>query len=423
MNNKRNRCLPLIIFILLLCGLAFCEHPSAHKCCKSGVISGDDCDTEGHIEPTSLTCKQGSYAIFPDITPLDNFIIDSKGNLKFTNSSVVVGYENYCVGYTIDQLTNKTVRAANLCFPVQDNTLFILKGILGLISVGFICITIYVYAILPNLRETQDKVTICCISCLAVAFTTLALVQIFSGDIDSHVCYGMGVIIYFFVIAYFAWVNVITANIFKTTLLHNWKIRERTWYISNHIYAWTIPIILTIIVLICQHSDIELHPEIGVQSCWFGESTVWLYVFVPMGIMITINIILFCCIVYYLYKHTHLIKPSKREVLKYRCQLYLKLFLMSGLTWIFEILSYFFKEWDGFWLSTDIINALHGVVIFAVLVIFRKRVHKELGGKTICCCWQVPQTWKKIGDTEVGELSEETHHENLNLNGHQNSQE
>lgn len=47
--------------------------------------------------------------------------------------------------------------------------------------------------------------------------------------------------------------------------LRRWMINEGIWYMFNHIYAWTIPAILMVIV----DAKHTIKPSLGVDSCWF----------------------------------------------------------------------------------------------------------------------------------------------------------
>lgn len=86
----------------------------------------------------------------------------------------------------------------------------------------------------------------------------------------------------------------------------------------------------------------------------------------------------------------------------HRCILYLKMFLLGGFTWIFEVLSYTFNDhapsaW--IWMIVDAFNCLHGVLIFLVLVVWRQRIRKELAGKRILC-FMCPAKWANVNDEE-----------------------
>lgn len=85
-----------------------------------------------------------------------------------------------------------------------------------------------------------------------------------------------------------------------------------------------------------------------------------------------------------------------------RCILYVKLFLLGGFTWIFEVLSYTFNNhapsaW--LWMIVDSLNCLHGLLTFFVLIVWRQRIRKELAGKRILC-FLSPSRWADVDDEE-----------------------
>ncbi|EJY58050.1 AAEL017160-PA, partial [Aedes aegypti] len=69
-----------------------------------------------------------------------------------------------------------------VCFSPEDQqpnvSLFFSKGIMMLISVFFLAATLYIYFIIPDLRETQDKVTSIAVACLMVFMILLSMVQL-----------------------------------------------------------------------------------------------------------------------------------------------------------------------------------------------------------------------------------------------------
>jgi G protein-coupled receptor Mth (Methuselah protein) len=82
--------------------------------------------------------------------------------------------------------------------------------------------------------------------------------------------------------------------------------------------------------------------------------------------------------------------------------LYLKIFLLGGITWIFEVLSFIFnnhKPSAWLWDICDLFNCLHGVLIFIILIIWRQRIRKELAGKRILG-FTCPSTWADIYNEE-----------------------
>lgn len=394
------------------------NNPNLPKCCPPNTIILDEttCLLGNTTFNATFNCALGAYIIDKDFDKMDDYTVVGR-DLYMNSSNSLVEPDSYCIGEMVYE--NGTLHeVAMLCFQEagQETSIFI-KGILAFISVAFICATLYVYKIIPQLRDTQDKVTMICISCLAVTFTVLGFAQTVPYSFPSPgLCITCAFLIYGFLMAYLAWLNMVIANVLKLVVFPQWKIKERKWYILNHVYAWTIPIVLTIILIACQHVKLEVHPRIGENSCWIDEESQWLYLYIPLTTLITLNLVQFVVIAITLYKYpSNHLSSSKKKVLKHKCQLYFNLFILSGMTWFFELFSYIFREWEVYWFITDAVNALHGALIFLVLIIFRKRVRRELAGKQICWCCRIPPEWKKIDNTEDDGFSDETKYDNINI--------
>lgn len=154
--------------------------------------------------------------------------------------------------------------------------------------------------------------------------------------------------VHFASVAYFAWINMVMANVWKSVVVPRWSIDESSWYRWNHIYGWSVPILIETVLLFGHFTQDEtLNPGLGVQSCWFKTETqtLW-YLYIPISVMIFINVALFCWTCVVLHRHGHDFNPERRNSLKYRVMMYLRLFLIVGLIWIFEVVSFMAGEHD-----------------------------------------------------------------------------
>lgn len=101
----------------------------------------------------------------------------------------------YCSGTLVEGTENQPVFL--VCFNAEDQqpnvSLFFSKGIMMLISVFFLAATLYIYFIIPDLRETQDKVTSIAVACLMVFMILLSMVQL-QASLTFHpvLCMTMG---------------------------------------------------------------------------------------------------------------------------------------------------------------------------------------------------------------------------------------
>lgn len=125
---------------------------------------------------------------------------------------------------------------------------------------------------------------------------------------------------HFFMIAYFSWINCVMANVWKIVVVPRWSINETTWYQWNHIYAWTIPVVIECFVLFGHFTGHSvLDAKIGSLSCWFATPKHSLmYQYYPISIMISLNVVLFIWTCIVLNRHAEDYNPERRNSLKYR---------------------------------------------------------------------------------------------------------
>lgn len=64
----------------------------------------------------------------------------------------------------------------------------------------------------------QDRVTIFTLSCLTIFYFFLGLMQLETpSDIFADSCVPLAFLVYFFTMGYFAWLNCVIANVWKST--------------------------------------------------------------------------------------------------------------------------------------------------------------------------------------------------------------
>lgn len=129
-----------------------------------------------------------------------------------------------------------------------------------------------------------------------------------------------GFLVHFSAVSYFSWLNMVMANMWKSVVIPRWAVDERKWYRWNHIYAWSIPIAIEVVMVFGQVTDHEqLSPNIGVRSCWFEKDlhSMW-YLFVPIAILLLINVVFFVWTCVILHRYGSDFNPDRRISLKYR---------------------------------------------------------------------------------------------------------
>ncbi|CAG9809259.1 unnamed protein product [Chironomus riparius] len=398
-----------IIILLIFCVNVIHGKQEPQKCCRNekNLLIDRRCvpDRTGKSPNIILACEE-KYMLNPYEMEEDAFNVTEDASLFVPDMGSSFFRDEYCLVNSHDEELNETYEIALVCFPENDTEIvkvsFTLKAIFIFISVFFLFLTLYIYYRLPELRQTQDKVTMFTISCLTIFLIFLGSMQIYSPYTSKYdICLFLAYPTYFFTMAYFAWLNCVIINVWKSVVLRRWMMNEGIWYMFNHIYAWTIPAILMVIV----DAKHTIKPSLGVESCWFHQNhDQWMLVYLPISIMLGLNVIL--CIWSSIYLVNPSYTPDTIKALRYKCFLYLKLLLLGGFTWIFEVLSYTYNDHSPsawFWVIIDSLNCLHGVLVFCVLILWRRRIRKELSRRKIMGIrW--PSSWDNIDDDEEEEV-------------------
>lgn len=139
------------------------------------------------------------------------------------------------------ELDDELHEVAIVCFAEESMEMakltYTVKAVLIFTSVAFLVLTLYIYFVLKELRETQvtdrsvftsgkfphnfnqfqDKVTIFTLINLTTFLFYLGIMQV-QTPVDSwmNICVSLAFIVYFFTMGYFAWLNCVMANVWKT---------------------------------------------------------------------------------------------------------------------------------------------------------------------------------------------------------------
>lgn len=121
-----------------------------------------------------------------------------------------------------------------------------------------------------------------------------------------------------------------------------------------------------------------------------------------------INLALFAILTFYIIARNLNACPSTQ--IQNGCWQFLRLVLLASIwfTWLFEILSAKYPDViPQFWYVMDVINALHGVIVFVVMVICRKSIFSKLMGRS--------QNWSTFTNSNSSEdISQKYFIHNLN---------
>ncbi|CAH0756383.1 unnamed protein product [Diatraea saccharalis] len=370
-----------LFLLLITCGAAL----SINTCCPNGeLLERRSC---GNVSAPQLFCPEGRM-LLTDIILKGNKVstVDTPGYIFVEDPN------QYCISQMYRNISNKEMGlmdVALVCFEkdrYQESSDFETSGTLTLISVVFLLATIAVYTYLPQMRDLQGLCYLgTCIS-MSLGFLWLGILQLNPG-FSTELCTVAGFLVYAWMMATFFWMNIISINTFRTVLDAAYLQKtERKQYLIYSTYGWGCPAAFLIIALITNFAEGNHYkPGFGDGNCWFvGRTETWLFFYGPIAILVTSNIILFVLSSYLLWQQTNKYEVNTLNNLKHRFRLSLKLFLVMGISWIFEIASFAHGEQHIIWKIMDTFNCLQGVIIFLLLVVFRRRAMRGLASEHCC---------------------------------------
>ncbi|OWR52401.1 G-protein coupled receptor Mth2 [Danaus plexippus plexippus] len=299
-----------------------------------------------------------------------------------------------------------------------------------IISVPFLIATAGIYILIKELRDTHGKALACHSICLAVAFSCLAATQLAGHAFPVTACTIMAYLIQFSFVSCFFWLNVMCFDTYlnvrryiHSSVSRRSMRRRFAWYCA---YAILLPVILLVVTIAMDLSpavpSTYLKPNFGVKGCWFKTDQAALpYFYGPVAVILLSNLVIFLFTSRAFAKHYDKLKdlspldmahsdfstsddwvrlstvlgqqlsvqersaspPREQQPIQmnftHRLKKYKKIFrtccllsVIMGLSWVLEVVSWAAgagSDAVSVWSIFDLINALQGVVIFAIFVL------------------------------------------------------
>ncbi|XP_047994348.1 probable G-protein coupled receptor Mth-like 4 [Leguminivora glycinivorella] len=311
-------------------------------------------------------------------------------------TSVAVG--DFCVGR--QTTAGEASEVAIICqSEIEDEIVSDeLLGYCMALSSVFLALTALVYAAFPELRDLQGKSITCLCSTQAISNVLFCIMKVM---MYSHMtwCAIRGFLAYYFNISTFFWMNAIAIQILINMKysLNNDSLRK---FLLYALYAWGAPAVLTSIVIIVNYvPGSHMRPGIGYNQCWFLDiKRTWIYMYSVLTILMSANVAIFVYASVFLWKQTF--ASSHLQALRHKSWMMFRLFIIMGLPWIFEMVTSLTPA-HGFWVVLDIINCLQGLIVFLILVVFRRRVIKALYNRNaLLCLTSLAENYLKGSDDE-----------------------
>ncbi|KAG5667461.1 hypothetical protein PVAND_015441 [Polypedilum vanderplanki] len=314
----------------------------------------------------------------------------------------VYNWNEYCYFHTQDFILT--------CVPV--NIIENLKTIfpyLMLSSVPFLIITLFIYGFISELRTNHGKCIMGYVSSLILMYTSLSIIGIENHNLlqnHNKTCKSLGYIFMSSIWMCFFWLNVMCFDVWnsiRSSTPASAQCRNSTkTFIKYCLYAFGVPDLISFVIILLNELEViseDWQTGIGKYSCSISEPIYdnsdeayerslraqKLYLYGPISFFLFINIGFYITTAYTIFdiqNQTNAFnkdgnrKHTKKE--KGRFALYIRLFLLMGLPWSIEILSWLFESEVTYIVS--IINCMQGVVIF-VMFVMHKRILQYLKKK------------------------------------------
>nr|QZD25055.1 GPCR22 [Spodoptera exigua] len=337
-----------------------------------------------------------------DIQPMpDNnrFIIEN-GGLEWEhpnsyNRWIGIPPSNFCIDYRFIEKKNLTRLGYWITIPGSKDTpkssMFMTCA--TLVSCFFMLLVLIVYSLLPELQNLCGLILMAYVASLFMAFLLLAIIQIKVHP--SITCVGLTFSIYFFFLASFCWMSVMSYDIWwtfrgyaKARPIH--RRGERFKFMMYCLYAWGLPLAMTICLGVLNTVDMKhlpwfVTPHIPIHGCFIEGGEKLLYLYMPMLILILCNWIFYILTAFNIWRlsrGTAMLDtaaagtPQAHRTHRQRFMVYLKLSVVMGLNWLLEIISFLYPGFK-MWYLTDSYNILVGLAIFLIFVC-KKKILKKL---------------------------------------------
>jgi len=373
----------------------------------NGKLEGKDIATFGNFTSANETeTKVWNSENYCVVFSIPEYIADSS-NLE-TDPKTNNSYENFSFTYM-------TCHEEKLSWCEKFTGTF--HPIMLSISVVFLIITLLVYLCEDSLRRNNvlfSKITIGFISNLTICF--IVLVDNYFQGLDNDrrerlPCIVSGYFVLYFFLGFFFWINTMSFNIWlkfsMMAMQSPSKEEENKKFWKYFVYAQGMPLLITAITAIVDSTgsgernaeNLIHHPNMGKYSCFLGSvrtpyaksyfgSPQFIYFQVFIMILQISNMIFLTITISSLYKgwqnQERLLKITGKdnqndlkqrfEKLKGQLGIVVRLFIIMGVPWIFELISSGLAAEHGFdetclWrLALDMSNLLAGILIFLVIV-------------------------------------------------------
>ncbi|XP_065361352.1 probable G-protein coupled receptor Mth-like 2 [Calliphora vicina] len=324
------------------------------------------------------------YMLTPEINVGSDWTLFENGSLLLESDGTLKKRNEYCFDLQRITIEGNSYDLINpkICAKTKIGLTYLelFNYWIQVLSIIFLLFTMIVYCCLPELLNVHGKCLMSYVASLALSFAIFSFLYLSQSSFDLLPCLIMAYLNYYLQLSYYTWLGIICYDIWRSFSDFNYK--SSYGYYSK--FGYPLPFLMTFLTFCAQNliTNEDLKPGISADRCgldvfkWSGA----IYLYGPC------LIILLCCLTFFILT-SKIIKTNDREIKEIyakdspesRYSLILRLFVMMGISWFLDIISYVLYM---FGLTTvsgiiDYINSLQGVYIF-INFIGRPKTHYML---------------------------------------------
>ncbi|KAI1292216.1 G-protein coupled receptor Mth2 [Halotydeus destructor] len=258
---------------------------------------------------------------------------------------------------------------------------------LGL-SVSIACLVLHlvIFLIVPEMRNLSGRNLSSMALCLLIGYISFIVAQQPFVYSDKGYCITAAVMIYYFFLASFMWMNVMAFDVWRTLSLATSELRvssgrQQLRFLVYATYSWLLSGLIVSIALWLDMmpgtgGDLDqFRPGFGVDNkCWFtSRKSLVVFFALPVGLVMLFNVVFFTltsCIILTTTNGTMSANGHKSPAQR-NFKLYARLTILAGLTWITGFLASYVDN-DYLWAVFIVLNTMQGVFIFVSFTCSKK---------------------------------------------------
>ncbi|XP_018324371.1 G-protein coupled receptor Mth2-like [Agrilus planipennis] len=397
----------IILELLIISSVQMMER---RKCCEGEnlITMNSTCADETELV-AEFKCAE-TYILDPKDISTYNFTLDEHNYLIITLENFVDIYvvpDMYCLG-RLNETDDESEEAAIICKTAPENNpnniSYYIKATCSAIALFLLLAIVLIYLAVPTLKDLLGKCIIITIFSLTVAYTIMAVLQLYNDFPGDYCVYAVTGLYLFLLIAFF-WLNILSFHVLQKVMMFYGSTVK--WFVIYSVYGFGTPIILLLSALLTRNPGIDedvldhLH-----MTCWFGSKSTMVFVYGPVLILLISTSAIILYTVKKLWNDVDPNNVTRRiVVLRCKCLLIFYMFLIMGITWMIETLAFFMNDIHEYvkyvWNVIYFNDFIQAVLLFLVLVILRKRTLRGLGMFGFFCV-NCPQKCRTVIDEEDG---------------------